>query len=113
MTVRTSFPVTGFSNSDRCVRYLNELKTSRSANSATLLDVSTRVVRYGIAVATVGWMLDTLLRASRRVRTRGERGKLPRTVMSLSVKSIASCGYSMEHQYQTSFERRLSVSPSA
>lgn len=38
-------------------------------------------------------MLAMRLRASSRVRMRGERGKLPRVVMSLSVRSIASCGY--------------------
>jgi len=38
-------------------------------------------------------MLVILLRASSRVRNRADRGKLPRTWISLSVKSIASWGY--------------------
>ena len=37
-------------------------------------------------------MLETRFRARSKVRNRGERGKLPRIWMSLSVKSIASCG---------------------
>jgi hypothetical protein len=36
-------------------------------------------------------MLFTRLRARRRVRSLGESGKLARAVISLSVKSIASC----------------------
>jgi hypothetical protein len=38
-------------------------------------------------------MLLTRLRARRRVCRRGERGKLERVLMSLSVKSIASWSY--------------------
>lgn len=63
---------------------------SRSASSAKLLEVRTRVVRLGIEDASVGWMLLTLLRARRRVCSRGDRGKLERIVISLSVKSMAS-----------------------
>lgn len=38
----------------------------------------------------VGAMVVTRFRASRRVRSRGLRGKLVRVVISLSVKSIPS-----------------------
>lgn len=52
------------------------------------------MVRFGNEFARVGCMLLIRLRASRRVRNRGERGKLERAVMSLSVKSMASWSYS-------------------
>ena len=68
----------------------NPLSASRSASSAKLLDVRTKVVRLGSELASVGWMLLTLFRARRSVRNRGESGKLARAVMSLSVKSMAS-----------------------
>ena len=67
---------------------------SRSASSAKLLEVRTRVVRFGSEAASVDWMLLILLRARSSVRSRGERGKLERAVMSLSVKSMASWSYS-------------------
>lgn len=63
---------------------------SRSASSATLFDVRTRVVRFGIELARLACMLVTRLRASRRVCNRGESGKLDMEAISLSVKSIAS-----------------------
>lgn len=66
---------------------------SRSASSAKLLDVRMRVVRFGRLVARLDWMLVRRLRARRSVCRRGERGKLERAPMSLSVKSIASWGY--------------------
>lgn len=69
------------------------LSTSKSASSAKLLDVRIRVVRFGRDAARVGCMVVILLRARRRVRRRGERGKLARAVMSLSVKSMASWSY--------------------
>ena len=52
------------------------------------------MVRFGNEFARVGCMLLTLFRARRSVRNRGERGKLERAVMSLSVKSMASWSYS-------------------
>ncbi len=52
------------------------------------------MVRFGSDLASVGCMLLTLFRASRSVCSRGERGKLERAVMSLSVKSMASWSYS-------------------
>ena len=67
---------------------------SRSASSAKLLEVRIKVVRFGSEFESVGWMLLTLLRASRSVCSRGESGKLERAVMSLSVKSMASWSYS-------------------
>jgi hypothetical protein len=86
----TSRLVTGFSISTRWVSFAKALSGSRSASSAKLFDVRTRVVRLGIDLASAGWMLVTRLRASRRVRRRGESGKLESCVMSLSVKSMAS-----------------------
>ena len=65
-------------------------KASRSASSAKLFDVRIRVLRFGIEDASLGCILLTRLRASSKVRRRGERGKLERMVISLSVKSIAS-----------------------
>ena len=49
-----------------------------------------RLVRFGIEFASVDCMLVIRLRARRRVCKRGERGKLERVEMSLSVKSMAS-----------------------
>lgn len=86
----TSFRVTGFSSSERCVSRGKVRRGSKSASSAKLFEVSVRVVRLGIDLARVGCMLLTLLRARRRERKRGESGKLAMAVMSLSVKSIAS-----------------------
>jgi hypothetical protein len=59
-----------------------------------LFAVRTNVVRFGIEFASDGWMPEILLRARRSVRNRGDRGKFPRICISLSVKSIASCGCS-------------------
>lgn len=88
----TSFLVTGFSSNTKCVNFGNVANTSKSANSAKLLLVSTRFVKFGICLARVGWMLETRLRANKSVCNLGLRGKFPRTWISLSVKSIASCG---------------------
>lgn len=46
--------------------------------------------KFGHVFGSVVWIPDMRLRASRRVRKRGESGKLPRIWMSLSVKSMAS-----------------------
>lgn len=70
------------------------LSGSKSASSAKLLEVRIKEVRFGNEFASVGCMLLILFRASRSVRNRGERGKLERAVMSLSVKSMASWSYS-------------------
>lgn len=43
--------------------------------------------------AIVGWTPETRFLASSSVVIRGDRGKLPSTWMSLSVKSIESWGY--------------------
>ena len=43
--------------------------------------------------AIVGWTLETRFLASSSVVILGDRGKLPSTWMSLSVKSIESWGY--------------------
>ena len=86
----TSFRATGFSSSDRCVSLVKFRNGSKSASSAKLLAVRTRVVRFGMLVARFDCILWTRLRARRRVCSLGERGKLVRAEMSLSVKSIAS-----------------------
>ena len=90
----TSFLVTGFSSSVKCVSFVRFLSGSRSASSATLFAVRTRVDRFGIEVAMEGWMCETRLRARSKVRRRGENGKFERDEMLLSVKSIASWPYS-------------------
>ena len=96
---RTSFLVTGFSNKTRCVSRRNVASTSKSANSAKLFAVKTSVVRLGMEFASDGWMPEILLRASNKVRNRADRGKLPSSWISLSVKSIASWGYCPFHQH--------------
>ncbi len=102
--------MTGFSSSDRCVSFVNLLKTSRSASSAKLFCVRIKAVRFGIEAASVGCMLLTRLRARRRVCRRGERGKLERVLMSLSVKSIASWSYSRNCQHsERAFSGALGV----
>lgn len=50
----TSFLVTGFSSRLKCVNLGNVLSGSRSASSAKLFAVRTRVVRFGSEVARVG-----------------------------------------------------------
>lgn len=85
--------MTGLSSNERCVSRERFRSGSRSASSAKLLEVRVKVVRLGREVASVGWMLLSRLRARRRERSRGERGKLERAVMSLSVKSMASWSY--------------------
>ncbi len=86
----TSFLVTGFSSRLKCVSRWKFRSGSRSASSAKLFDVRTRVVRFGIEVARLGCMVLMRLRARSRVCRRWERGKLEREAMSLSVKSMAS-----------------------
>ena len=92
--MHTSLLVTGFSNKLKWVSLGNFPSTSRSASSAKLFDVSIRVVRLGRLVGTRGSIVLIRFLASRRVCSRGERGKFERAVMSLSVKSIASWSYS-------------------
>ena len=106
--MHTSFLVTGFSNKLRCVRRGNLPSTSRSASSAKLLDVSIRVVRFGRLFGTRGSIVLIRFLARRRVCSRGERGKLERAVMSLSVKSIASwscCVRLLSHIHITQYEK--------
>jgi hypothetical protein len=91
-TEPTSFFVTGLSINTRCVSRANLPSTSRSDSSDRLFDARTRFVRLGMAFGRLSWMVAMRLRASRSVCIRGDSGKLPRIWMSLSVKSIASCG---------------------
>ena len=99
-TAHTSLRVTGFSSRVRCVSRGKLRKGSKSASSARLFEVRTRVVRFGIELARVLCMLLTRLRARRSVCNRGESGKLEMAVMSLSVKSIDSWSYSHKHSWK-------------
>jgi hypothetical protein len=53
-------------------------------------EVSTSVVRFGVAACRVGEMAVMRLRARRSVERRGERGILVRVGRALSVRSIES-----------------------
>ena len=86
----TSFPATGFSDRLTCFNLVKFCSGSRSASSAILFCVRTSVLRFGIRSAIEGWIVVIRFRASRRLCSRGESGKLPRTEMSLSVKSMHS-----------------------
>ena len=88
--LNTSFLVTGFSNRLTCVKRRKFLNVSKSASSAKLLEVRIKVCRFGMEFGSVDCMLLTLLRARSRTRSRGDKGKLAKDVMSLSVKSMAS-----------------------
>lgn len=98
---RTSRRVTGFSSKDRCVSLVKFLSTSRSASSAKLFEVRIKVLRLGIEFGRVGWMLFTRFRARRSVWSLGESGKFPSTLISLSVKSIASWSYQRTFSQRT------------
>jgi len=89
---RTSFFATGFSNKLKCTSARQRLRPSRSLNSLTRFAVRTRVVRLGICSAMRLSTVWIRFLAQSRVFRRGERGKPASVVMSLSVKSIASCG---------------------
>jgi len=78
------------SSSTRDVRLLREERGSMSERRASRLEVSTRLVRCGVALCRAGAMCAMRLRARSRVRRRGERGMLERDVRALSVRSIAS-----------------------
>jgi hypothetical protein len=65
--------------STRCVSFGNVDSTSKSANSAILLAVRTKVVRFGIDCANDDCMLAIRFRARRSVCNLGERGKFPST----------------------------------
>jgi hypothetical protein len=88
----TSLRATGFSITDRCVSRANLLRGSRSASSATLLLLSTSVVRFGIDWNRFGCMLVIRFLARSRVDSLGDSGKFVIEVISLSVKSMASWG---------------------
>lgn len=88
----TSFFVTGFSNRLRCVNAPQPVNPSRSASSLTWLLVKTRVVRFGSCSAIFLSTFCIRLRAHSNVFSLGDRGKLEMVAMSLSVRSMASCG---------------------
>lgn len=91
-TSRTSFFVTGFSSRLRCVRLWHLLSPSRSPISLTRFDVNTKVVRLGSCSPILRSTFWMRLRAHSSVLSLGDSGKLESVVISLSVKSIASCG---------------------
>ena len=105
----TSFLVTGFSNNDRCVSRKNFPSTSKSASSAKLFDVRTRVARFGIEFGSVDCMELTRFLANNNVCSLGDSGKFPKRVTSLSVKSIASWSYTIPAQPRSFFSRRTSI----
>lgn len=85
--------MTGLSSRVKCVNCGRFCNGSKSANSVTLFDVSTNVVRLGTEEDNVGWICLMRFRARKRVWRRGKKGKFPRREMELSVKSIASWSY--------------------
>lgn len=86
----TSFLATGLSSRTKCVNRDKPRRLSKSANSVKLFEVKTKLVRWGTDDASVGWICLMRFRARRSVWRRGKKGKFPREVMELSVKSIAS-----------------------
>lgn len=105
MKKRTSFLVTGLSTNTKCVNRLNPANTSRSASCAIWFDASTSCCRFGTALGSDVCMLATRLCASSSVERRVESGKLPRTWMSLSVKSMESWGCCIAQLEQTVSQR--------
>ena len=91
--VRTSLFVTGLLSKVKCNNFLNPPSGCRSVSSDSLFLVRTSVVRLGMLVERLAWMVETRFCARKSVRRRGWRGKLPSCAMSLSVKSIASFSY--------------------
>lgn len=92
MSARTSVLATGFSRRTRCVSFVHLVNPSISTSSRTLLFASIKVVRFGISSAILLSTVCIRFRAHNSVFNRGDNGKLPNVVKSLSVKSIASCG---------------------
>lgn len=88
--VHTSLFVTGLSTNDTKVNFLNPLSTSKSASSATLFWVKTRVLSAGTLLTTFASMRWILFLAHSSVWSLGLWGKFVRTEMSLSVKSMHS-----------------------
>ena len=83
--------LTGLPSSDKYLRPLTSLRGSKSPSSTKLLLERIRVLRLGTDRCNDEEMDDIRLLARRRVRSRRRRGMLPKTVMELSVKSMASC----------------------
>jgi hypothetical protein len=57
-----------------------------------LFELNTSVVRFGIESAKFGCICVIRFRARSKVESLGDSGKFEREAMSLSVKSMASCG---------------------
>jgi len=72
------------------VRRVKVESGSRSPRSAKAFSVKTSVCRFGMLRARSFWRDEILLRAQYRLVNRLLRGKFPRTVSSLSVRSMAS-----------------------
>lgn len=89
---RTSFLVTGFSSNTKCVNLPHLVNPSKSTNSLTLLLASITVVKFGTLSQILRSTPCILFLAHNSVFNRGDSGKFPRTVRSLSVKSMASWG---------------------
>lgn len=85
------FSRTGFPSKERYWRPFTSFSGSRSPSSPTLLFVRTRVVRFGTERCKEDEMDAIRLFASSSVRSRRSRGMFPRTLIELSVKSMASC----------------------
>jgi len=90
IVIRTSFFVTGFSSRTRCVNFEHFVRPSISASSRTLLFASINVVRFGIPSAILLSTVCIRFLAHNNVLSRGDKGKFPSVVKSLSVRSIAS-----------------------
>lgn len=69
----------------------SSFKGSKSPSSDMLLFVSIKVVRLGTDRWIDGDIADIRLLASKSVRSRLSKGRLPSVTIELSVKSIASC----------------------
>jgi hypothetical protein len=85
------FSRTGLPKRQTYFSFLSSFSGSRSPSSAISLFVRTRVVRLGTERWIEGEIEETRLLAKRRVFSRRRSGRLPRTTIELSVKSIASC----------------------
>lgn len=65
--------------------------TSRSPSSVNALFVKINVARFGTDCCIDGWMACIELFANINVLSRGDKGRLERVVIELSVRSMVSC----------------------
>jgi len=73
-----------------CVSFEKPCRAFKSASSRRLLFVKTRVVRFGRLEDKDAEIVDIRFWAQSKVCNRGNRGKLARAAMLLSVRSIHS-----------------------